>query len=125
MLAIAEGRSVRTIDQSSRGKQHGVASRRVPFAGRRSAGIDVGSPLRDYAEFQRGTDRNVTAGADRLLQIVDRGLVEVRLGSDRGELLAAAAGPDRLAAFAVVDPCSGPDVSAVQLLGRRSEDHAQ
>ena len=99
---------------------------RVPFAGRRGARINVGLAFRDDAEFQRRADRDVVAGADRGLEIIDGRLVEVRLGGDRGDLLAALAGrgSDRR-------PCPSSshapvaDAAAVKPAGRRREHHAE
>ena len=46
LLAIGERRPVGAVDPPARGKQHGMAGGRVPFAGRRQARINVGAALR-------------------------------------------------------------------------------
>ncbi len=98
-LAVPKWRSVGAVDQPAGGEQHRVARGRVPLAGRRCPRINVRLAFRDDAEFERRTDRNVAARPDRRFEIVDGCLVEVRLGRDRGERLAALASPDRLAAL--------------------------
>src|SRR4051794_1432061 len=51
-LAVRKRCSVGPVDETARGKQHGVARRRIPFACRRGAGINVGVALGEDAELQ-------------------------------------------------------------------------
>src|SRR3954447_12902797 len=82
-LAIPERLAVWPVDQAARGQQHRMARRRVPLAGRRNSRIDVSLPLRDDAEFERRSDRNIIAPASGFLQIVYGRLIQVRLGRNR------------------------------------------
>src|SRR4029079_9963525 len=52
-LAVAERRSVGTVDETACREQDGVACRRVPLAGRRRARIDVRFPFGNDAELER------------------------------------------------------------------------
>ena len=58
-LPITEWLAIGTIDQSAGGEQDCMSRSGIPFAGWRCAGVNVGIPFRDDAEFQRGADRNI------------------------------------------------------------------
>src|SRR5204862_6219237 len=103
-FAVAERHSVWPIDEASGGQQHGVTRGGVPLTCGRSAGIDVGPALRDDTKFERRTHRYVAAGADRCLEIIERRLIEVRLGCDGGDLGSARPRTNRLASDPFVEP---------------------
>src|SRR5262245_8891363 len=102
-----------------------MARRRVPFAGRGKAGIDVGPPLRDHAEFEAGADRDVVAKADRLGEIIVSRLIVMRLGSDGCALLAQRPYLDWAARPAFLGEGALADDAGPELVDRRLINHAK
>src|SRR5947209_18983522 len=98
---------------------------RIPFARRSGPRVNVGSAFGNYAEFERRTDRDIAAGANRGLEIIDGRLVEVRLGRDGGNLRPARARANSLASAPLVEPRAFADDASVQTPGGWRVHHAQ
>src|SRR2546423_540279 len=97
----------------------------VPFTRRRGPGVNVGPAFGNDAEFERRTDREIAAGANCSLEIIDGRLVEVRLGRDGGNLRTARARANSLTSAPLVEPRAFSDDAAVQPLGGWREHHAE
>src|SRR5437764_5538890 len=98
---------------------------RIPFARRRGPGVNVSPAFGNDAEFQRRTDREIAAGANCNLEIIDGRLVEVRLGRDGGNLRTARARANGLTSAPLIEPRAFSDDAAVQPPGGWRVHHAQ
>src|SRR4051794_1602829 len=96
---------------------------RIPFARRRGPGVNVGPAFRNDTEFERGADRNVAAGPDRRLEIIDRCLGEMRLRSYGSDLRSARARANGLASVSFVEPGALTNDATVQSPGSRGVYH--
>ena len=95
-----------------------MSRRRIPLAGRRQPRINVGKPLGDKAEFERASNRDMLACADRLLEIVRGRLIEVRFRRDRVARLPERARSDGAPRAALFQPRPLPDQAAVEPVGQ-------
>src|SRR5438046_8989240 len=98
---------------------------RIPFTRGRGPRVNIGSTFGNDAEFERRTDREIAAGANRGLEIIDGRLVEVRLGRDGGNLRPARARANSLASAPLVDPRALSDDPTVQPPGGWRVHHAE
>ena len=79
----------------------------------------------ENAEFERRSDSDIVAHADRSLEVIDGRLVEVRFRGHRRHTVAARPRLNGSTTRTLVQPRAQTGATAVQLAGRWSEDNAE
>src|SRR5690606_29650266 len=107
------------------GLQHRLAGRRVPFAGRAEARVDVHLPLREPAELQRGADADRLDLAHALHEAFGARIAVRAAGRDPQRCGGGRAHGDRAFLVAVAPERAPASLAVPEPTGHRRLAHAQ